>query len=289
MTHATVTGFLCAASLGAAALAASAPVMAQSRPVPAIAPARPVSSLTPKVAPSGELLAAADALGMVRGMGSNVFDAVNRVQFTVQGTEQRPVHGSWQEFKTTATMFINYHQAASRVVIDRVDAKGAQAHSIEVVAGPYAWNEESPGVGGTPAMDRATDRARDIWLTPQGLIYQAELAGPDGVKVGRRDGKTTLGFAIHGEPVTVTLGADHRPEYVEATIKDRELGRATLTVAYAGYKDFDYYGIFFPSHIVAKVAGHTALDANVTAFLTNTYFLFPKPDPIAKLAARAGN
>ena len=276
MKHATVSGFLWAACLSAAALAAAVPARAQSRPP---------SSLTPKVPPSGELLAAADALGMVRGLGSNVFDAVNRVQFTVQGTEQRPVHGSWKDYKTTATMFINYHQAASRVVVDRVDAKGVKSHAIEVVAGPYAWNEESPGVGGTPAMESAADRARDIWLTPQGLIYQAELAAPCGVKVGKRDGSTTLSFAIHGEPVTVTLGADHRPEFVEASIKDRELGRTTLTIAYTGYKDFDYYGIFFPSHIVAKVPGHTALDADVTGFLTNTYFLFPKPAPIAKLAA----
>lgn len=274
-----VAGYLWAASLSAAVLAAPA-AMAQSGMG---------SPLAPKVPPSGELLAAADALGMVRGLASNVFDAVNRVQFTVQGVEERPVNGTWMSFHTTATLYINYHQAASRAVIDRVDAKGGKAHSIEVVAGRYAWNEESPGVGGTLALEHAADRARDIWLTPQGLIYQAELATPGGLKVGTRDGKTTLTFAIHGEPVTVTLGADHRPELVEAAINDRNLGRTTLTITYSGYKDFDYYGIFFPSRIVAKVPGHTALDVNVTQFLTNTYFLFPKPDAIAKLAARSAN
>jgi hypothetical protein len=277
MKHANVAGFLWAVSLSAAALTA-----------PALAQAQRVSPLTPKVPPTGELLAAADALGMVRGMASNVFDAVNRVQFTLQGVEQVPAHGSWQSFNTTATMFINYHQAASRLVIDRVDAQGAKTHAVEVVAGPYAWNEESPGVGGTPALDEAADRARAIWLTPQGLIYQAELAGPGAVKVGKRGGKTTLRFTIHGEPVTVTLDADHRPELLEARIKDRELGNTTLTLEYSGYKDFDYYGIFFPAHIVAKIPGHTLLDANVSAFLTNTYFLFPKPEAIAKLAAKAG-
>jgi hypothetical protein len=278
MKHAKVSGFFWAGGLLTALMAAPTLVQAQMR-----------SPLTPKVPPAGELLAAADALGMVRGLRSDVFDAVNRVQFTVQGVEQVPVHGSWKEFKTTATMFISYHQAASRLIIDRVDAQGAKVHAIAVVAGPYAWNEESPGVGGTPAMEQAADRARNIWLTPQGLIYQAELAGPGAVKVGKRNGKSTLSFAIHGEPVTVTLGADHRPEFVEAHIKDRDLGNTTLTIDYSGYKDFDYYGIFFPSHIVAKVAGHTALDANVTGFLTNTYFLFPKPEPITKLAAKAGN
>jgi len=276
MKHAKVSGLLWAAWLMAVVSAASAPARAQ------------MSALAPRVAPTGELLEAADALGMVRGVGSNVFDAINRVQFTLQGVEQRPSRGSWKEFNTTATVFISYRQAASRVVIDRVDAKGAKTHSIEVVAGPYAWNEESPGVGGVPAMDSVADRARSIWLTPQGVIYQAEQAAPGGVKIGKRDGKTTLSFTIHGEPVSVTLGADHRPELIEAKITDRDLGRTTLTVEYGGYKDFDYYGIFFPSHIVAKLGGNAALDVNVTSFLTNTYFLFPKPDPIVKLAAKAG-
>ena len=148
MKHAKVSGFFWAGGLLTALMAAPTLVQAQMR-----------SPLTPKVPPAGELLAAADALGMVRGLRSDVFDAVNRVQFTVQGVEQVPVHGSWKEFKTTATMFISYHQAASRLIIDRVDAQGAKVHAIAVVAGPYAWNEESPGVGGTPAMENISNKS----------------------------------------------------------------------------------------------------------------------------------
>jgi hypothetical protein len=280
MKHAKVSGYFSAGCLIAAGMMAA--------PVPALAQSGLGSALAPKTAPTGELLEVSEALGMVRGLDSHIFDAVNRVQFTVQGKQQVREQGSWKEFQTTATVFINFHQAASRVVADRVDGKGTKARSIGVVAGPYAWNEQSPGVGGTPAMELAADRARDIWLTPQGLVYQANLAGPGAVKLGKRDGRTTLSYAINGEPVTVTLDADHRPHLVEASIKHRDLGRTTLTIEYTGYKDFDHYGIFFPSHILARAAGRTVLDANVTAFLTNTYFLFPKPDSIAKLAAKAG-
>jgi hypothetical protein len=224
---------------------------------------------------------------MVRGLGEDVFDAVNRIEFNIAGVAYVNSHGSWKQIKIpSATMQVSYHQAAARLIIDRVDADGSKVHAIEVVDGRYAWDEQTPGVGGVPAMQSVATRARDIWLTPQGFIYQVEQAGPQRVKIGKRDGKTTLSVTIDGEPVTATLGADHRPESIEARIKDRELGDTTLTVEYSGYKDFDYYGIFFPSRIVAKLGGHLALDVTVTSFLTHTYFLFPKPDAIAQLVAK---
>jgi hypothetical protein len=248
----------------------------------------PPSRLTPKVKPTGVVFQAADALGMVRGLGEDVFDAVNRIEFKIEGVAYAPARGAWREIKIpSATMQISYHQAASRLIIDRVEADGSKVHAIEVVDGQYAWNEQSPGVGGVAAMQSVAARARDIWLTPQGFIYQVEQAGPQRVKIGKHGGKTTLSLIINGEPVTATLDADRRPALIEAKIKDRELGDTTLAVEYSGYKDFDYYGIFFPSHIVAKLGGHTALDVNVSSFLTHTYFLFPKPDSIAQLVAQA--
>jgi len=249
----------------------------------------PPTPLTPKIKPTGVVFQAADALGMVRGLGEDVFDAVNRIEFKIAGEAYAPSHGAWKEIKiTSATMQISYHQSASRLIPDAVEANGSKVQAIEVVDGRYAWDETAPGVGGVPAMQTVATRARDIWLTPQGFIYQVEQAGPQRVKIGKRNGKTTLSVVIDGEPVTATLGADHRPELIEARIKDRELGSTTLSVEYSGYKDFDYYGIFFPSHVLAKLGGHTALDVTVTSFLTHTYFLFPKPDSIAQLVAKAG-
>jgi hypothetical protein len=248
----------------------------------------PPTPLTPKVKPTGVVFQAADALGMVRGLGEDVFDAVNRIEFKIEGVAYAPTHGAPKEIKiSSATMQISYHQAASRLIIDSALADGTKVHAIEVVDGRYAWDETTPGVGGVPAMETVATRARDIWLTPQGFIYKVEQAGPQHVKIGTRGGKTTLSVVIDGEPVTATLDADHRPELIEAKINDRVLGHTTLTIQYSGYKDFDYYGIFFPSHVVAKLGGRPALDVTVSSFLTHTYFLFPKPDSIAQLVAKA--
>jgi hypothetical protein len=285
MQCAKLRGLVLACVAGfAAALVVSCPAFAQGPPPP-----YPTTWLAPKVPPKGVVFQAADALGMVRGLGENVFDAVNRIEFKFQGVASVPEHGSWKEIQIpAATMQISYHQSASRLILERVDAGRAAVHSIEVVDGPYAWDEQSPGVGGAAAMESVPQRARGIWLTPQGFIYQVEQAGPQSVKIGRRDGKTTLSVTIHGEPVTATLDADHRPALIEAKIKDAVLGDKTLTVEYSGYKDFDYYGIFFPSHVLAKLAGHTVLDATITSFLTHTFFLFPKPDSIAQFVAKSG-
>jgi hypothetical protein len=248
----------------------------------------PPTPLTPKIKPTGVVFQAADALGMVRGLGEDVFDAVNRIEFKIEGKAYAPAHGAWKEIMISpSTMQISYHQSASRLILDAVQADGAKVHAIEVVDGRYAWDETTPGVGGVPAMQTVATRARDIWLTPQGFIYKVEQAGPQHVKIGKHDGKTTLSVVIDGEPVTATLDADHRPELIEAKINDRVLGHTTLTIQYSGYKDFDYYGIFFPSHVVAKLGGHPALDVTVSSFLTHTYFLFPKPDSIAQLVAKA--
>jgi hypothetical protein len=283
MQRANLRGLVSGIGVGfAATLVAICPAFAQGPPPP-----YPPSWLAPKEPPKGVVFQAADALGMVRGLRENVFDAVNRIEFKFQGVAFAPEHGTWREIKIpAATMQISYHQSASRLIMDRVDAGGATVHSIEVVDGPYAWDEQSPGVGGAAAMESVARRARNIWLTPQGFIYQVEQAGPQGVKIGRRDGKTTLSVTIHGEPVTATLDSDHRPALIEARIRDGAIGAKTLTIEYSGYKDFDYYGIFFPSHVLAKLGGHTVLDATVTSFLTHTFFLFPKPDSIVQLAAK---
>jgi hypothetical protein len=282
MQRAYSHGFLTSGLILAALLAAvSADAQGPGAPYPP-------TPLTPAVKPTGVVFQAADALGMVRGMGEDVFDAVNRIEFKIEGVAYAPAHGAWKEIKIpSATMQISYHQAASRLIIDRVDAGAKKTHAIEVVDGKYAWDEQSPGVGGVPAMQSAATRARYIWLTPQGFLYRVEQAGPQRVKIGKRNGKTTLSVTIDGEAVTATLDADHRPELIEAKIHDRELGATTLSIEYSGYKDFDYYGIFFPSHVLAKLGGHTALDVTVSSFLTHTYFLFPKPEAIAQLVAKA--
>jgi hypothetical protein len=242
----------------------------------------PPSVLTPKVAPTGVVLGAANALGMVHGNNDDNFDSINRIQFIVAGTEWQPVrHGPWPQFKVTrAVISLSYHQAAGRWDIQRSNAQGQSEHLVEVVAGGDAWNETSPGVGGVAAMATAPGRTREIWLTPTGFMAQAILAGPDRVKVGKQGDANTLGIVLHGEPITATLDAQFYPVRIEAQVQDPVLGKTTLTYEYSDYKK-DPYKVAYPTHIVKKLGGRTVLDLNVTDFYTGPYFLFDRPEGLA--------
>ncbi len=88
MQRADLRGFVLGIGAGfAASLAAISPAFAEGPPPP-----YPTSWLAPKEPPKGVVFQAADALGMVRGLGENVFDAVNRIEFKFQGIASAPVH-----------------------------------------------------------------------------------------------------------------------------------------------------------------------------------------------------
>ncbi len=254
-------------------------VLAQGRYVP--------SNLAPKVKPTGVVFKAADALGMVRGIGEDQFDTINRIQYHVEGTVS-PItkSGLSPALKMKAIISISYHQDASRIDETVTAPDGKETHRIEVVAGAYAWNEAKPGIGGVAAMATAKSREHEIWMTPHGFLFQVMKAGPDGVKIGKtKDGKTTLTVSIDSVPVTATLGDDMRPAVIEGKIVDPVLGPTTEAWEYSGYKDFDFYAVQFPSHMTRKIGGRTNLDLTVTDYRSGPYFLFPKPDDIAKLAS----
>ncbi len=269
-----------AACLAALAMAGGpTAVRAQGRYVPSV--------LAPKVKPTGILFKAADALGMVRGTAEDQFDTINRIQYHVEGAVFPTTKGGASPSLTMkAVISISYHQDASRIDETVTSADGKDVHRIEVVADGYAWNETKPGVGGVAAMASAKSREHEIWMTPHGFLFQAMKAGPDGVKIGKtKDGKTTLTVAIGGVPVTATLGEDMRPATIESKIVDPNLGPTTETWEYSGYKDFDFYAVQFPSHMTRKIGGRTNLDLTVTDYRSGPYFLFPKPDDVAKLAS----
>jgi hypothetical protein len=257
---------------GIAVLAAPALSWAQFGPPPP-------SVLTPKVAPTGVVLAAANALGMVHGNNDDNFDSINRIQFIGQGTEWQPVkQGTWPQFKITrAVISLSYHQAAGRWDIQRTSAQGKSERLIEVVAGGDAWNETAPGVGGVPAMATAPARTREVWLTPTGFLAQAILAGPAGVKVGKQGDASTLHIVLHGDSITATLDAKSYPVRIETQVRDPVLGKTTLTYEYSDYKK-DPYKVAYPTHIVKKLGGRPVLDLTVTDFYTGPYFLFDRPE-----------
>jgi hypothetical protein len=49
-----------------------------------------------------------------------------------------------------------------------------------------------------------------------------------------------------------------------------------------GYKDYQDYGVMFPSHIVQKIDGRVVADRTVTQALANPYLIFPPPKELQK-------
>lgn len=266
-----------AALLAAAMAAAPSAVQAQYAP----------SFLAPKSPPKGMLLESANALGMVRGANSNIFDPLNRAQFVASGEGFEPRrNGAWPRYEIKRQVVgLSYHLSAARVDLTRSGPGGREIRVVQAVSGAKAWDETSPGVGAAATAAGAKDRAREIWLTPHGFIAQAMRLGPDGVTAGTRDGKQTLTLVLDGETITAVLGADKRPELIETQINHPVLGPTRLTLEYSGYKDFDNYYVFFPSRIVRKLGGRVASDLTVSDYRSNPYILFTPPAETRRASA----
>ena len=104
------------------------------------------------------------------------------------------------------------------------------------------------------------------------------------MSIVEQGGKKVLTIPIDAIPARVTLGADNRPEKVESSIKHPTLGETTVEINYSGYRDFEHYGVFFPTHIVEKLGGRPVFDLTVTEFHTNPYIVFPVPATIQQTA-----
>jgi hypothetical protein len=239
----------------------------------------------------GVLQKSSYALGMWRRvLGST--HGVNGIMFIANGTmAEANQGGSWTEYKVSkVTVEMTYYtfqqgvaqSPGARWDFSLVDSSGHMQREILVAAGKYAWDEATPGGTAKPAMEAATYRLTQNWLTPHGLLWAALT--PDGkgvvkgIQMSDEGGKTVLTIPVNGVPAEVTMDADNRPEKVETRLKHPILGDTPIEINYSGYRDIEIgYGIFFPEHIVEKIGGHTALDLTVTEFHTNAYSVFPVP------------
>jgi hypothetical protein len=77
--------------------------------------------------------------------------------------------------------------------------------------------------------------------------------------------------------------ASRRPtELIQRAADDKHRSLASAQVGtevsadYAA-KDFQGYGVMFPSRIVQKIDGRTVADLTVTEALANPYLIFPPP------------
>jgi hypothetical protein len=222
------------------------------------------SAQAPEQGGRAALTEAAKALGMVRGLERSL-TIVNMFEYTANGTLVDAA-GVPSEVKRITASYDYVIPAA------RVDAEKAGERSIEVAAGSLAWDEETPGIYRRPAGTPAAERLKLIWLLPHGVILAGAKA-LDQVTVAEKSGQREL-------TVPLPTGVEAKGVLDAAGLMTRveiKIGAQLFTGDYSDYKDFQGYGVMFPTRIVQKVDGHTIADLTVTEALANPYMIFPSP------------
>jgi hypothetical protein len=241
-------------------------------------------------------------MGMLKGHDER--DMVATLEY--QGTGTIQVDGQ----PCTLTKFrasTNYQTFSQRIQYACTRANGQKYSNIEVVSGPYAWNEDVVGaeIGpqkgkATPVAAAAQERLIRIWGSPQGAA-KAALAGTidtwllganpgtlfaDGVAKVREtsvswdSGKPVVTFPIPGvagATGTATLDAKYMTEKVVIT-----QGTTSTEFTYAGYKDWNnplnQIEVFYAGKMVERRNGAVIRDLSTKETETgNVYVVAPVP------------
>lgn len=233
-----------------------------------IAPALAQSPM-PDAATKKAFTEAANALGMVRGLQRSL-TVVNMFEYTAGGT-MADVNGAPGTVRRITAGY-DYVIPAARVDIEMLAPDGSVHRGIQVGAGKLSWDESTPGIYLRPGATSAADRLKQIWLLPHGLI----LAGAnalDKVKLAERNGQKEFRVPLpDGGEALGLVGDKNLMTHVEF-----KAGPQVFAADYADYKDFQDYGVMFPSRIVQKIDGRVVADLTVTEALANPYLIFPPP------------
>ena len=231
--------------------------------------------------PSG-VAAAADAMGAAN---------LKTIQFSGSGTnyafgQAYTPGGPWPRFEVkTYTAAIDYQTPAMKVDMLRAQGEhppkggGAQPfaidqRTIQVVSGNNAWSEG----GAQPAPNRGTEseRLRQIWLTPHGVVKAAMASGVQATG-------NTINFKAEGRDVKATLNDQNLVERVEYLTTNSVVGDVPVEVTYSDYAKFG--DIQFPRHIVEKQDGFPTLDITISDVQPNAAVSLPVPANVASAPA----
>jgi hypothetical protein len=219
--------------------------------------------------PKKVLVATASALGMVRGIAHSL-DVVNMFEYTASGTMADSAGG--QDKVSRITVGYDYVIPAIRVDLEKTVPKGEIRREVTVAAGPLAWDESTPGIFSRRSNVPAVERLRQIWIMPHAVVLEGAKA-PDKVRVAERGGAIELIVPRpDGSEIRATLDAKNFPTHVEMNV-----GAQTYSGDFADYKDFQEYGVMFPSRISQKVDGAPVAEFAVSEALANPYLIFPPP------------
>ena len=231
--------------------------------------------------PSGAA-AAAEAMGATN---------LNSIQFSGSGTNNAfgqaySPGGPWPRFEVKSYIAaVDYRTPAMRLEMLRAQGEhpprggGAQPfavdqRTIQVVSGKSAWSEGDAQAAPNPGA--VTDRLRQIWLTPHGVIKAAQAGGtpPTG---------NVFTFKAEDRDVKVTLNQENLVERVEYLTTNSVVGDVPVEIEYSDYAQFG--DIRFPRHIVEKQDGFPTLDLMITDVQPNAPVSLPVPQNVASAPA----
>src|SRR5262249_28761225 len=150
-----------------------------------------------------------------------------------------------------------------------------------------SWSADKTRLDTSPSSN-AAHRAQMIWLQPHAFLHAAAFASGkkclDGkactppLKIGTEGGRTVIEIEVNGQAYRTTMGADKRPERIEATIALPAGGPRKVAATFADFRTgekpdagFDiaygkdvldryHSGTYWPSRLTHEVDGVKVLD-----------------------------
>ena len=233
--------------------------------------------------PAG-VAAAADAMGAT---------TLNSIEYSGNGSTfafgQAPSPGArWPRFDAkTYAVAANYQAPAMRLDIVRAQGEhpplggGGQPYTgdqraVQVVSGMYTWTEGGAQPAPNPAA--VSERLRQLWLTPHGVIKAAVASGVTATG-------NVFTFPIEGRDVKVTLNDQNLVDRVEYLMANSVVGDVPVELTYSDYGDFA--GVKFPRRIVEKQDGFETLEITITSVTPNAPVTLPVPANVQAAPAPA--
>ena len=192
----------------------------------------------------------------------------------------------WPRFDAkTYAVAVDYRTPAMRLEILRAQGEhpphggggqpfAGEQRTIQLVSGTHAWSEGGAQPAANP--DAVSERVRQLWLTPHGVIKAAVASG------AVANGKVVT-LTIEGREARVTLNDQNLVDRVEYLATNSVVGDVPVEITYSDYADFG--AIKFPKRIVEKQDGFETLDITVTDVKPNAAVALPVPANVAAAPA----
>ncbi len=162
--------------------------------------------------------------------------------------------------------------AAAAAASRSPETSGRSRWSATSMRGPRAAPSRSPNPGAV------SDRLRQVWLTPHGVIKAA-------VASGATANGNVLSLNIEGREVKATLNDQNLVERVEYLTTNSVVGDVPVEITYSDYADFG--GIKFPRRIVEKQDGFDTLDVTIKDVRPNAAVSLDVPANVAQAPGAA--